>query len=211
MSSQVWDQSIRYFLERAGSSSPTPGGGSVAALAAALGAAMTSMAGKLSQGEKFAQFQPQITGVIQEMQSLSGECEKLLQADMASFDQYMDALKLPKSTDEEKQRRKNALHQAALQAIDVPLRLITACRRGMIHTRSIAEISNKNLISDLGIGAILLEAAAQSALLTVEINLAALADPELAQQYRERLSALMEEISKLKGSVLQVVRSRITQ
>lgn len=211
MSNPIWDESIRNFLEQAGSSSPTPGGGSAAAVAAALGAAMTSMAGSLSQGEKFAAFQPQITQVLQEMQELTGECERLLQADMASFDQYMDALKLPKQTDEEKQHRKNTLHQAILQAIAVPLHLIAVCRTGMAHARSIAEVSNKNVISDLGIGIILLEAAAQSALLTVEINLASLKDPEQVRQYREELSVLMEEIHELKSSTLQIVRTRISE
>ncbi len=211
MSNHIWDQSIRNFLEQAGSSSPTPGGGSAAAVAAALGTAMTSMAGRLSQGEKFTAFQPQITQVLQEMKELTGECERLLQADMASFDQYMDALKLPKQTDEEKQYRKNTLHHAILQAIAVPLRLITVCRTGMAHARSIAEISNKNVISDLGIGIILLEAAAQSALLTVEINLASLKDPEQVRQYREELSVLMEEIHELKSSTLQIVRTRISE
>jgi formiminotetrahydrofolate cyclodeaminase len=211
MSNHIWDQSIRNFLEQAGSSSPTPGGGSAAAVAAALGTAMASMAGNLSQGEKFAAIQPQITRVLQEMQELNGECERLLQADMASFDRYMDALKLPKQTDEEKQHRKNTLHQAILHAIAVPLRLITVCRKGMAHARSIAGISNKNVISDLGIGIILLEAAAQSALLTVEINLASLKDPEQVRQYREELSALMEEIHELKSSTLQLVRTRISE
>jgi formiminotetrahydrofolate cyclodeaminase len=172
---------------------------------------MASMAGNLSQGEKFAAIQPQITRVLQEMQELNGECERLLQADMASFDRYMDALKLPKQTDEEKQHRKNTLHQAILHAIAVPLRLITVCRTGMAHARSIAGISNKNVNSDLGIGIILLEAAAQSALLTVEINLASLKDPEQVRQYREELSALMEEIHELKSSTLQLVRTRISE
>lgn len=172
---------------------------------------MTSMVGNLSQGEKFAPFRPQINHVVQRMDSLSAECEKLLQADMASFNLYMDALKLPKSTDEEKRVRKNALHEAVLQAIDVPLRLMMVCQAGLVYTCSIAESSNKNVISDLGIGAILLEAAGQSAALTVEINLVSLQDPEMKQRYSDKLSTLMGEIGELKNAILQITRSRMMQ
>lgn len=211
MSTFIWDESIRHFLQQAGSAEPTPGGGSVAALVAALGASMTSMVGNLSQGEKFAQIRPQIDDIIGQMSRLIAECEELLQADIASFDQYMAALKLPKSTDEEKLFRSRAIQEAAILAINVPLRLIEVCRMGMVCTHSIAESSNKNVISDLGIGAILFDAAAQSALLTVEINLASLKDPELKRQYADKASLLIREIADLKSSILQIARKRIGQ
>ncbi|TCM95845.1 formiminotetrahydrofolate cyclodeaminase [Paenibacillus sp. BK033] len=205
----TWDDSIRSFLRQAGSSNPTPGGGSVAALIAALGASMTSMVGNLTQGEKFADIQSTISEVIEKMRRLTAECEELLQADIASFNGYMDALKLPKSSDEEKRIRTNALHEAAIQAIDVPLRLMQVCREGLVFTHRIAESSNKNVISDLGIGAILFEAAAQSALLTIEINLASLKDAERKQHYSDTLTSLMSEIQDLKNKSLQVTRNRI--
>ncbi|WP_201007010.1 cyclodeaminase/cyclohydrolase family protein [Paenibacillus glycanilyticus] len=204
-----WDDSIRHFLEQAGSASPTPGGGSVAALIAALAASMTSMVGNLTQGDKFADIQSTIVEVIEKMRRLTTECEELLQADISSFNGYMDALKLPKSSDEEKLIRKNALREAAIQAIDVPLRLIGVCREGLVFTRGIAESSNSNVISDLGIGAILFEAAAQSALLTIEINLASLKDAELKQLYSDKVASLMNEIRELKSSSLQITRNRI--
>lgn len=205
----TWDVSIRHFLQQAGSSNPTPGGGSVAALIAALGASMTSMVGNLTQGDKFADIQSAIAEVIEQMRRSTAECEELLQADISSFNRYMDALKLPKSSDEEKLIRKNALHQAAIQAIDVPLRLIEVCREGLAFTHRIADSSNKNVISDLGIGAILFEAAAQSALLTIEINLASLKDLELKRLYSDKVALLMNEIQDLKSSSLQITRNRI--
>lgn len=205
----TWDDSIRYFLQQACSSNPTPGGGSVAALIAALGASMTSMVGNLTQGEKFADIQSTIVEVIEKMHRLTAECEELLQADISSFNKYMDALKLPKSSDDEKLIRKNALHEAAIQAIEVPLRLIEVCRDGLVFTHRIAETSNRNVISDLGIGAILFEAAAQSALLTIEINLASLKDLELKQHYSSELASLMSEIQDLKNKSLQITRKRI--
>ncbi|WP_159886988.1 cyclodeaminase/cyclohydrolase family protein [Paenibacillus puerhi] len=211
MSTITWDDSIRSFLQQAGSSNPTPGGGSVAALVAALGASMTSMVSNLSQGEKFAHIHSQIAEVIEKMSGLTAECEELLHADITSFSQYMDAFKLPKSTDEEKLLRKRAIHEATIQAIVVPLRLIEVCRTGMACTHSLAESSNKNVISDLGIGAILFEAAAQSALLTIEINLASLQDLELKSHYSDKLSSMISEIGDLKNKAIQITRARIMQ
>ena len=101
--------------------------------------------------------------------------------------------------------------EASIQAIEVPLRLIEVCRGGMLCTYNIAESVNKNVISDLGIGAILLEAAAQSALLTIEINLGSLKDLELKRQYSSKLSVLISEISALNNETLQITRNRMTQ
>lgn len=209
MMKSMWDESIRSFLQRAGSGSPTPGGGSVAAIVGALGASMTSMVANLSQGEKFASVRPQIEETIRRMADLTAQLEELLQADIESFNAYMAALKLPKSTDEQKLLRRNALQAAAIGAIDVPLRLIEACRDGLTDTLSIAECSNANVISDLAIGAVLLEAAAQSAALTIEINLASLKDSELKGRYSEQLATLMGEMEELKRQTLHLSRMRM--
>jgi len=204
-----WDNSIRLFLQQAGSSSPTPGGGSVAAVVAALGASMTSMVGNLSRGEKFAAIQERVAEIIGRMNRLTGEYERLLHADISSFNAYLEALKLPKNTEEEKTLRRAALHEAALHAIEVPLRLMESCRDGLAEAASIAAECNKNVISDLGIGAILFEAAAQSALLTVEINLASFKDAERKRSYEDKVSALTREIGELKIRALEVSRKRI--
>ncbi|GGG79243.1 cyclodeaminase/cyclohydrolase family protein [Paenibacillus radicis (ex Gao et al. 2016)] len=204
-----WDYSIRDFVQQSSSSSPTPGGGSVAALAAALGAAMTSMVCNLTQGEKYADFQPLVTDALAKMQHFTGQCEALLAADIASFDTYMHAVKLPAGTDEEKTLRKQAIQLAAIRAIDVPLELMKACKNGLESTESIANAANKNVISDLGIGAIMMKAAAESALLTVQINLNSLKDAELSSQYSDKANRLMEAISTLHVQTLKTVQTRI--
>jgi formiminotetrahydrofolate cyclodeaminase len=204
-----WDDSIRQFIEQAGSASPTPGGGSVAALVAALGVAMTSMFGHLSSGEKYAAVREQMAGTLEELRTLSVKCELLLAADIESFERYMRASKLPKLTEQERAVRGRELGEAALAALEVPLQLMEACRDGLRSTVAIAGAGNKNVISDLGIGAVLLEAAAQSAHLTVEINLAALRDAERKAAYAARASALNCDIAALKEQALTVVRERI--
>ncbi|SEO39851.1 cyclodeaminase/cyclohydrolase family protein [Paenibacillus sp. OV219] len=209
MTTVGWDDSLRRFLERAASADPTPGGGSAAAVAAALGTAMSAMASHLTQGDKFAEVQHLITPALDQLTWLSSECEELLAADIRAFDQYMAALKLPRATIDEKLRRKAVLHDATISAIDVPLRLMRVCRSGLQATQGIAACTNPHVISDLGIGAILLEAAAQSALLTVQINLAALKDDPLGEELNTTASTLIADIEQIKNRTLAVVRDRI--
>ncbi|MEK4460088.1 cyclodeaminase/cyclohydrolase family protein [Paenibacillus sp. FSL R10-2748] len=209
MSELSWNNSIGHFLKETASAAPTPGGGSVSALAAALGAAMTSMTANLSQGEKYAHIHEKITDVISSMGRLSTHCEELMVADIQSFEQYMTALRLPKETDEEKRYRTHSLQTAVIAAIEVPMRLLEVCRDGLSQAYNIVEMSNKNVISDLGIGAILFEAAAQSALLTIDINLASLKDLDVKYSYETKTAALIREIGQIKEQTLLMVRSRI--
>jgi formiminotetrahydrofolate cyclodeaminase len=170
---------------------------------------MTSMTANLSQGEKYAHIHEQITDVISSMGRLSTHCEELMVADIQSFEQYMTALRLPKETDEEKRYRTHSLQTAVIAAIEVPMRLLEVCRDGLSQAYNIVEMSNKNVISDLGIGAILFEAAAQSALLTVDINLASLKDLDVKYSYETKTAALIREIGQIKDQTLLMVRSRI--
>ncbi|WP_308637657.1 cyclodeaminase/cyclohydrolase family protein [Paenibacillus silvisoli] len=209
MTQVTWDDTIRRFLQRAASADPTPGGGSAAALAAALGTAMTAMAAHLTQGEKYAGVQPQIMAALTEMAPLTRECEALLAADIHAFDGYMNALKLPKASDAEQAARREAIHDATVAAIEVPLRLMEVCKAALQATHGIAACTNPHVISDLGIGALLLEAAAQSALLTVDINLAGLKDAEKKEAFAARRTALITEIVQLKERALAVVRECI--
>lgn len=206
----AWNQPIGQFLQQAASSSPTPGGGSVAALVAALGAAMTSMVAHLSSGEKYEQHQPLIQSVLAEIEQFDNICAQLLQEDITVFQQYMAAIKLPKADEAAKAVRKQRIREATIRAIEVPLALIETCRNGLQHSEKIVAVGNRHVISDLGIAVILFEAAAQAAQLTVEINLSSLKEAELVEQYRNRLISLIYEIVQLKQRALLAVNKIIT-
>ncbi|MGZ4106827.1 MAG: cyclodeaminase/cyclohydrolase family protein, partial [Tumebacillaceae bacterium] len=206
----TFDQTIRTFVTAAASKSPTPGGGSIAALVTALGASMTSMVGNLTRGAKFAEVEAEMSAVVEQMLATIKQSEELLEADMASFDGYMAALKLPKDTDEQKQARSAALQTAATESTEVPLRLAALCRDALRHTQTIAETANKNVISDLGIAALLLEAAAQSALLTVDMNLPGLKNVEARTAFETERHAIAEEAVAIKDSVVITVRQRLS-
>jgi len=205
----TFDQTIRSFLTSAASSSPTPGGGSVAALVAALGASMTSMVANLTQGAKFAELEADMKTVAENMANFMQEAEALLEDDMQSFDRYMAALKLPKDTDEQKAARTAALQEAGIKATLVPLRLAEICAQALESSHEIAETANKNVISDLGIAALLLESAAQSALLTVDMNLPGLKDEEKKTAFTNEREAIADKVTKLKDDVVGTVRRRL--
>ncbi|RKN84885.1 cyclodeaminase/cyclohydrolase family protein [Paenibacillus ginsengarvi] len=205
----MFDRTIRSFLEEAGAATPTPGGGSVAALVGALAASMVSMAARFTQGAKFAEAEAAMKEAAERLQGWTHDCERLLEADIASFDRFMTALKLPKASEEEKRGRAKALHEATLQAIDVPLGLMQLCRDALTMTADIAASANPNVISDLGIGALLFEAAARSSYLTVEINLASLKDEQAAKALDERATELLRSCETLKEQALRDVRATI--
>lgn len=205
----TFDQPIRSFLTAAASDSPTPGGGSVAALVAALGASMTSMVASLTQGAKFADVEAQMQALAAEMQRTMQTAETLLEQDMVSFDRYMSALKLPKDTDEQKAARTQAIQEATVQATAVPRDLAQLCNAVLRQSLEIAEKANKNVISDLGIAALLAEAAGQSAILTMDINLPYLKDEAARETFTRDRNAFLEENARLKDEIVAITRRRL--
>ncbi len=205
----TFDETIRSFVSRAASDAPTPGGGSVAALVAALGASMTSMVGNLTQGAKFSEVEPEMKAIVAQMEAAITSAERLLEADMLTFDRYMSALKLPKDTEEQKAIRAKSLQEATENATEVPTNLAQLCLDALQASKTIAKTANKNVISDLGIAAFLLEAAAQSALLTVDINLPGLKNIQLRTTYQEKRDQIESSITSLRDEIVTIVRERL--
>ncbi|WP_164821549.1 cyclodeaminase/cyclohydrolase family protein [Paenibacillus koleovorans] len=205
------DRPIRRFLEESSAAVPTPGGGSVAALVGALGASMASMAAGFSQGPKYADWAGIVSGALARLAEASLHCEDLLEADIVSFERYRAAAKLPRDTEEQKAARRHAIEKTTLEAIAVPLQLMEVCRDASRIAEELAPCANKNVISDLGIGSLLFEAAARSAYLTVEINLAAMAESDTRTELARRADALLEEIEELKKKAIGIVKERIRQ
>ena len=204
----VYDQSIREFLAEASSASPVPGGGSIAALAAALGASMGSMTARLTTGAKFKEQEAAMLENAELFRQAIERFEALQEKDMASFNRFMKALKLPAATPEEKERRSLAIREASVYAADVPLELMEACLAVMRRLAVLAPEVNKNVVSDLGIAVLMLEAAVQSAWITVEINLNTMSGDN-RKVYREKGTLLLGEAEGIKRDALAQVRERI--
>jgi glutamate formiminotransferase/formiminotetrahydrofolate cyclodeaminase len=168
---------VRGFVDELSSDSPAPGGGSVSALAASMGAALASMVAVLSHGRKgFEARQPELDRIAVRAQQLKDELLSAVDADTAAFDSLLDAMRMAKSTPEEMAARDAALAAATVQATEVPLGVMEKCPEVIDLCREIGRIGLQASLSDAGVGAQMGRAAAAGAYQNVCINLAGLTD-----------------------------------
>jgi glutamate formiminotransferase / formiminotetrahydrofolate cyclodeaminase len=168
---------VRDFVDELSSESPAPGGGSVSALAAALGAALASMVAVLSFTKKgFESKQPDLDRIAVRAQELKDQFLAAVDADTAAFDRLLEAMRMPKNAPEEIAARDAALTDATVQATEVPLGVLENCPEVIELCRQVAKIGLQASLSDAGVGAQAGRAAAAGAYQNVCINLAGLSD-----------------------------------
>ncbi len=205
---------ITEYLEYAASSCATPGGGSVASLAGALGAALGQMVYNLTYQKKSYQEHDEMTKAVvlsdyKSLVQLQKDLTDLIDRDIQAFNTFMDALSMPKSTDEQKEKRRLAMAEAALIATKVPLETATKSMEVMRHLETIARYGHKNCISDAGVAAYLAGAALKSAVLNVRINLPGLEDRDFAEKADRTCEALLEDSDVLTKEIEMSVAARL--
>ena len=182
------DLSVEKFAAEVATDSPAPGGGSCAAQAGSVGAALVAMVARLSVGKHDPTGQDstapddELGRVVTEADDLRERLTALVDEDTAAFDAVMAALRLPKADDEQRTARSAALRRATIVAADVPGDTLAACLRVMELAASLAGRSNPAAASDLGAGVELARAGAESALLNVLINLQSVSGPDADQR-----------------------------
>jgi formiminotetrahydrofolate cyclodeaminase len=173
------------FLEELASDSPAPGGGSAAALAGAVGAALCGMAFRLTVGrEKFRGVWAEMEEALNEADGLRARLLDLVDEDTDAFRSFLAARKLPKITETERALREKAVREAALRCAAVPLETLRLMRRVAALAAIAVERGNPSCVTDAGVAAQMAMAAAEAAAGNVRVNLPAIADPGL----RESLS-----------------------
>jgi len=171
---------IRKYIDDASAGQPTPGGGSVAALAGALGVSMGCMAANFTIGKKkFRDVEPKVRELLASLESAREQLLHLMDEDTRAYGQVDAAYQLPQNTDEEKRARQQAIQDALKVAMEVPLRIMGLCRDVLGVLAQLVDIANPNLISDVGVSAVLAEAALRAARLNVDVNLRYLKDEAL--------------------------------
>lgn len=204
------DRTIRRFLEDLASSAPTPGGGTAAALAGAMGASLAEMVTALTLArEKYAAAHEAMRPIAAAAAAAREELLRLAREDAEAYDEVVAARRLPKDTEAEKSAREERLSAAVRRAAEVPLRTARAAAGLLESVPELAEKGNPNAASDSGAAAALLEAAVQGALLNVAINLPGIPDPGLADEMRRETEALRLDSERLRDRVLQIVRSNL--
>lgn len=207
-------KSIKDYVAQVSSKDPTPGGGSVAALAGSLGSALTVMVGNLTIGRKI---YDELTDeakelMIRNFEELNKSIERLnsiVDEDTKAFDKVMEALKLPKDTDEQKKIRSNAIQEGYKVALEIPLRCAEECYKVLQLQKVFADHGNVNAITDVGVGALLAATGLEGAILNVRINLNSIKDLEFKNRIEERINTLMTEGIKLKDELMEIVYKRL--
>jgi glutamate formiminotransferase/formiminotetrahydrofolate cyclodeaminase len=198
------------YLEALASSAPAPGGGSAAALAGALAAALGEMVANLTVGrEKFAAVEERMTALLDQLTHLRRRLTAAMQEDEDAFNAYMAARRLPRETPEERTQRTQALQAATLAAAEAPLAVARLCHELLPLCQEAAEYGNPAVASDAGVAAILAEAALRSAGLNVRVNLPGIKDEAQRAALAERLRELEESAAPLAAAVVARVREII--
>jgi len=202
--------SIEQYLADAASSKPAPGGGSVSALAGTLGTAMGAMAANFTVGKrKFADVEPRVKELLAALLREQEELLSLVDEDVAAYGQLSRAYGLPKDSEQDKRERAQAIQQALVVALAVPRRIVKSCSAVLEILTELVDLANPNLISDVGVAAVLAQAALEGGKLNVEINLASLKDQHLVDQVRQEIGAAATAASQRAGEVLRKARAAI--
>jgi formiminotetrahydrofolate cyclodeaminase len=205
---------VNDFLSILASDSPTPGGGSVAALAGALGASLGSMVCNLTVGKKkYADVEDDMKALLSKTEALRLELTELMDEDAEAFDKVMAAMKLPKDTDEEKTRRKDAMQSALVDAATIPFVVMEKCVEVAALAREAATKGNANAVSDAGVAALVARAGAHAAGLNVRINLGWITAPEHAEfvgKAADGIGTLGAAADRAADEVMKIVLSKLS-
>jgi formiminotetrahydrofolate cyclodeaminase len=203
-------KSLNQFLDDLASNSPAPGGGSVAALSGALGAALTSMVSRLTIGKKkYADVQKEMESVLNRSEELRTSFSELVEEDSEAFNSVMKAFSMPKESEQDKTTRTSAIEDATKKATLVPLKVIELCREALPLAKVAAEKGNTNSITDAGVSALMLHAACAGAALNVRINLSSLQDKHFVEDTRAKMNRLLKEVEDLSQEVLKITDAKL--
>jgi glutamate formiminotransferase / formiminotetrahydrofolate cyclodeaminase len=204
------DMTLKGFVWETSSESPAPGGGSVAATMGAMGVALGTMVANLSshkrgwddQWEEFAK-------IAEEGAAIQRRLLSLIDEDTDAFNLIMKAFELPKRTDEEKDKRANAVQKATLQATKVPLTVMKESFKAFGILRAMAEKGNPNSVTDAGVGVLATRTCIRGAGLNVRINASGLKDKTTASALLSEAASIEKESEALERELISIVESRI--
>lgn len=185
------EKTLVEFLDDLASPSPAPGGGSTAALMGALGASLVSMVCHLTLGKTgYEEVQRLIKDTLATSEKLRRRLTHLIDEDTQAFNKVMAAIRMPKVTVKEKEKRSHALQKAYKEAARVPLEVAQCCNTlwGVIGV--VAEKGNKNSITDAGVAGLLAYGGVKGAVLNVKINLGAIKDESFTTKVNKEIMLL---------------------
>jgi len=202
--------SVADFLQEIASNSPAPGGGSVSALAASLGAALTSMVCHLTIGKKkYADVQEEIEKTLKQSEELSVQFNAIIDEDTIAFNKVMVAYGLPKETEEQKTKRTAEIQIAIKMATLIPLKLMELCIEALELVKILIIKGNQSSLSDTGVAALMLHAGCEGAALNVKINLGSLSDADFVSQTKTKVEHYRTSLETSSSDILASVNKQL--
>jgi formiminotetrahydrofolate cyclodeaminase len=199
---------VTQLLAALASPEPTPGGGTAAAIAGAMGTSLLVMVTGLAKSKSNTDdAKAALANARAVLEPIASTLTGLADADAQSFNQVMAAYRLPKATDQDKATRTQAIQTALRGATEIPLQTLRACAAALAHGRAVAEHGNRSAASDAGVAIGLLKAAADGAAANVRINLTGLKDETYKNATDRETTRLTEAAASHAGDALLAAAS----
>lgn len=197
-------------IDEVASDSPAPGGGSIAALAGGISAALASMVANLTFGKKgYTQHNKIMDEVAAKAQRLKDKLIDLVDRDATSFDAVMDTMRLPKGTDEQKADRDAAILTASRGAASVPFETLSLIPDVVKLVKVVAEHGNTNLTPDAGVAGLSAALAARGAAYNVRVNLQGLPDDDFSKNLRKDTDKILNEVDNVVNEIREMIEARL--
>ena len=189
------DLTLTEFLEKTASNSPVPGGGSIAALSAAIAASLSEMVAHLTIGKKgYEALEEEMQEIAKDAFQYRERLIRYIDKDSNAYNDVMAAFKLPKGTEQERNNREGAIQEALINATLVPLDVARDAFKLIELAGKVVKQGNKNAVTDAAVAVMMARTAALSALYNVKINLASIKDTDFVEEIREEIKHMESEI-----------------
>lgn len=204
------EQKIDEFLEDLASSKPAPGGGSAAAVAGGLAAALSSMVANLTIGKKgYEDVEPEFQGVLEQANDLRQEFLKAISEDIQAYNEVMDAYGASSETPEEKEEKKKAIQEALKGATEPPFKMAELALEVMDLANKCVVSGNSHAVTDAGASAILAEATVRTSLLNVDINLSSISDEAFVSEKTDKRNDLCNRAMEKSDEIVEIMEEKI--
>ncbi len=200
------DLSIKEFLAKTASNSPVPGGGSIAALSAAIAAGLSEMVAHLTIGKKgYEALEEEMQEIAKNAFQYRERLIRYIDKDSDAYNDVMAAFKLPKGTEQERNNREGAIQEALINATLVPLNVAIDAFKVIEMAGKVVRQGNKNAVTDALVAVMMSRTAALSALYNVKINLTSIKDANFVEEIRKEIKHMESEIVNREKEILSDV------
>lgn len=204
------DETVEEFLARVAAPTPTPGGGSVSALAGAMSAALSRMVAGLARGKKgYEAVERELAEIEARGRVVQSRLEALVDEDARAYEAVIAAMRLPKSSEPERVARVAAMQAAYRKATEVPLETMERCVEALELAEAAAKKGNRGATTDAAVAVLLAESAVRGASLNCAVNLASIRDESFRSQAEEKVEQLLKRADEIGHEAMAVVTERL--